>query len=68
MLIETVISTIKYSSNQAKKLIRKNFKKQDFYLKKLFIIIGNFNLTKNLQKIRTCLDNSENFKVSIYPI
>lgn len=68
MLIETVISTIKDSSNQAKKLIRKNFKKQDFYLKKLFIIIGNFNLTKNLQKIRTCLDNSENFKVSIYPI
>ena len=68
MLIETVISTTKDSSNQAKKLIRKNFKKQDFYLKKLFIIIGNFNLTKNLQKIRTCLDNSENFKVSIYPI
>ena len=37
MLFETVISNIKTSSNQAKKLIRSILKMQDFHLKKNII-------------------------------
>ena len=48
MLFKTVMSTIKNSSNQAKKMIRAILNTQNFHLKKLLITRTNLTLRKKL--------------------
>ena len=47
MLFETVISTIKNSNNQARKLIRATLNMQYFHLKNLLTIRKNITLGDN---------------------